>query len=1078
MKHFKLYNNIGGWVAFIVAAITYLLTIEPTASFWDCGEFIASASKLEVGHPPGAPFFILTGRIFALFASDPTQIAACINSMSAIFSALTILFLFWTITHIVRKIVCKEKSEMTVAQGIATLGAGMVGALTYTFSDTFWFSAVEGEVYAYSSFFTAIVFWCILKWEDSREQSSATRWIILIAYLMGLSIGVHLLNLLTIPALVLVYYFASFKTTTKNTILALLISVIILAAVLYGMIPGFVEVASWFELFFVNVCGLSFNSGLLIYVICTLLILAWAIYATHKTEFGGNKKIAAIAFTSAIFVVGIPFIGSGTFSIILGILILAGVLALLISLKDKVNYKWLNTIVLCVTVMLIGYSSYTMIVVRSMANTPMDQNSPEDVFSLQSYLNREQYGDRPLFYGAMYSAPEQLVVKGNICEPVPRFSSTIWKQKEKESADEKDVYVNKGKRQIGYEMDPKFNMLFPRMYSSNPSHIEEYKNWANVKGKRIETNRCGRTEKIVMPTFGENLKFFFSYQVNFMYWRYFMWNFSGRQNDMQCHGELDKGNWISGIPFIDNARLGDQDLMPDTLKNNKGHNRYFMLPLLLGLLGIAWQLMNKRRGAEQFWIVFTLFFMTGIAIVIYLNQTPLQPRERDYAYAGSFYAFTIWIGLGVMFLYDILKKFSPKVLSAIIATLVSMGVPVLMAQQNWDDHDRSNRTLARDMGWNYLNSCEENAILFSNGDNDTFPLWYNQEVEENRTDVRVCNLSYLNTDWYVDQMKREAYKSAPLPISWERKDYLEGNLDVCRVNTNNKAFPLRGSLEVLRLKNIDENGIGTYPSNIVFLPIDKDQVIATHTVKDSDTSNICAQMNINLGRSVSKAQTMFLEMLSSNNWERPMYVCATVGREYYPAISNYLQLEGLAYRIVPTNYNRETVNTEKMYDNMMNKFLWGNVNDPKVYLDEQHLRMCRTLRMMFVQLADALVNEQQSEKALAVLAKAEEVLPYNCIPLDYSCATIADLYYKLGKKDKADALIDALFDDCKQRINWVANLKPSQRRAISGENGISNTLGILQSIYLSRTIEGINPEKREEAKRLFEMGLPYYNENR
>lgn len=1075
MKHFKLYNNIGGWVAFLIAAITYLLTIEPTASFWDCGEFIASASKLEVGHPPGAPFFILTGRIFSLFASDPTQIAKCINSMSAILSALTILFLFWTITHIVRKIICNKGEEISIAQGIATLGAGMVGALAYTFSDTFWFSAVEGEVYAYSSFFTAIVFWCILKWEDSHEQSSATRWIILIAYLMGLSIGVHLLNLLTIPALVLVYYFASFKTTKKNTILALIISVIILAAVLYGMIPGFVEVASWFELFFVNVCGLSFNSGLLIYVICTLLVLTWAIYATHKTESGGDKNVAAIAFTAAILVVGIPFIGSGALSIVFGFILLGCILALLISFKNKVNYKWLNTIVLCVTVMLIGYSSYTMIVVRSMANTPMDQNSPEDVFSLQSYLNREQYGDRPLFYGPMYSAPEQLVVKGNICEPIPLFSSTIWKQKEKDSPDEKDMYINKGKRQIGYEMDPKFNMLFPRMYSSRADHVQEYKNWADVKGKRIRTERCGRTETIVMPTFGENLKFFFSYQVNFMYWRYFMWNFSGRQNDMQCHGELDKGNWISGIPFIDNARLGDQDLMPDTLKNNKGHNRYFMLPLLLGILGIFWQLMNKRRGAEQFWIVFTLFFMTGIAIVIYLNQTPLQPRERDYAYAGSFYAFAIWIGLGVMFLFDLLNRFSPKVVSAIVATLVSMGVPVLMAQQNWDDHDRSNRTLARDMGWNYLNSCDENAILFSNGDNDTFPLWYNQEVEENRTDVRVCNLSYLNTDWYIDQMKREAYKSAPLPISWERKDYIEGNLDVCRV-ADAKAVPLRGALRVLRDRNIDENGIGTYASQNLYLKIDKDQVLATNTVKDSDTSNICDVMNITIGRSISKSQTMFLEMLSTNNWERPMYVCATVGSEFYPAIQKYMQLEGLAYRIVPTNYGHETVNTEKMYDNMMNKFLWGNVNDPKVYLDEQHLRMCRTLRMMFIQLAESLVKEGQNEKALAVLEKEETVLPFNCVPYDYSCASIAQLYYQLGKKDKGDKILNDLYDDCMQRINWISNLKPKQRLAISNENGIGNALGILQSIYLN--IRQYNSEMGEKAKNAFEQALPYYNEKR
>ena len=1046
MKNFKLYNNIVGWLAFAIATVTYLLTIEPTASFWDCGEFIASAFKLEVGHPPGAPFFMMTGRLFSLFASDPTQVAAMVNAMSALCSSFTILFLFWTITHIARKITLKDGDEMTLGKGIAILGAGLVGSLAYTFSDTFWFSAVEGEVYAYSSLFTAVVFWCILKWEDVAYEPHAARWLILIAYLMGLSIGVHLLNLLTIPAIVLVYYFKKYEVNTKNTIIALGISVVILAAVLYGMIPGFVKVASWFELFFVNTCGLGFNSGVIIYLIVTAAILIWAVYETQTVK---NEIRARIAFIAALTMLGIPFLGSG---VILGLLIIAA-MSVLLFVKKEWNYHWLNTIVLCAMVMLIGYSTYTMIVIRSMANTPMDQNSPEDVFTLQSYLNREQYGDRPLFYGAMYSAPEILDIQGNMCVPRAKYGNTVWQQKVKTSADEKDAYENLGKRQTGYEMDSRFKMLFPRMYSGQSHHVSAYKTWGNVKGKRITVDRCGRQETLIMPTMGENLRFFFSYQVNFMYWRYFMWNFAGRQNDLQSHGELDKGNWISGISFLDNARLGNQDTLPDSLKNNKGRNRYFMLPLLLGLLGIAWQLCNKKQGNLQFWLVFVLFFMTGLAIVMYLNQTPYQPRERDYAYAASFYAFSIWIGLGVMFFYSLIKKFMPKPLAAIIVTICCLGVPALMAQQNWDDHDRSNRRVARDFGLNYLNSCAPNSIIFSNGDNDTFPLWYNQEVEENRTDIRVCNLSYLNTDWYIDQMKREAYTSAPLPISWEKKDYVSGHLDVCRVSDHNQfknGMELGQALDLVRdPRTIDENGIGNFFSSTMILPVDKQKAIETGTVAAKDSAKIADQMYIKLNRSVGKAQLMVLEMLNSNNWERPMYVAATVGSEYYPALQEYMQLEGLAYRIVPVKGQRERVNTEAMYDNMMNKFVWGNIADPNVYLDEQHIRMARTMRMMFGQLAAALIEEGQNEKALEVLDKCMEVIPTTSVPADYSTAMLAEYYYELGQTEKADALIRPLLDDCITKIEWVKSLKSKHSKAVSQELSIRQNVGLIQNMWMT-----------------------------
>jgi tetratricopeptide (TPR) repeat protein len=591
------------------------------------------------------------------------------------------------------------------------------------------------------------------------------------------------------------------------------------------------------------------------------------------------------------------------------------------------------------------------------------------------------------------------------------------------------------------------------MYSAQSHHVSAYKSWGDVDGKRIKVERCGREETLIMPTMGENLRFFFSYQVNFMYWRYFMWNFAGRQNDIQSHGELDKGNWISGISFIDNPRLGNQDSLPDSLKNNKGRNRYFMLPLLLGLLGIAWQLCNKKQGNLQFWLVFVLFFMTGLAIVMYLNQTPYQPRERDYAYAASFYAFSIWIGLGVMFFYSLIKKFMPKPLAAIIVTICCLGVPALMAQQNWDDHDRSNRRMARDFGLNYLNSCVPNSIIFSNGDNDTFPLWYNLEVEENRTDMRVCNLSYLNTDWYIDQMKREAYTSAPLPISWEKKDYVSGHLDVCRVTDHpqfKNGMELSQALDLVRdPRTIDENGIGTFFSSDLKLPVDKEQVTKTGTVAAKDTNLIVDEMQIKLGRSIGKAQLMVLEMLNSNNWERPIYVAATVGSEYYPALQEYMQLEGLAYRIVPVKGDRERVNTEAMYDNMMNKFVWGNIADPNVYLDEQHLRMARTMRMMFAQLAEALVNEGQTEKALKVLDKSFEVIPTTSVPADYATAMLAGLYYELGQIEKADNLTRPILDDCIQKIEWVNSLNSKKRKRISQELSIRQNVGLIQNLWMT-----------------------------
>ncbi len=1045
MKKFKLYDQLFGWLAFLIAAVTYLLTIEPTASFWDCGEFIAAAYKLDVGHPPGAPFFMLTARMFSLFASDPSQVAMMVNAMSALCSAFTILFLFWTITHLARKILIKSEEDFGTWRTIAILGAGMVGALAYTFSDTFWFSAVEGEVYAYSSFFTAIVFWAILKWEDA-EPSHELRWIILIAYLMGLSIGVHLLNLLAIPAIVLVYYFKKYPVTTKNTLLALLASVVILAAVLYGLIPGFVKVASWFELFFVNVVGLPFNTGVFVYIIVTIAILAWALYETQSEKRPQNIKIA---FLLSVLLLGIPFMGSG---ILLGILIFAGLCAY-VFLAKNINNKVLNTIVLCMTVMLIGYSSYALVVIRSSANPPMDQNSPEDVFALQYYLNREQYGDRPLLYGAVYSAPEVLKQEGNYCVPIEKRGNAIWMQKEKTSKDEKDSYVIASYKHKGYKKDSRFEMLFPRMYSS--AHADAYKVWGNIKGEKISVDRCGDRKIILRPTFGENLYFFFNYQINYMYLRYFMWNFSGRQNDLQGSGEIDKGNWITGIGFLDSMRLGDQSALPDVVKNNKGRNTYFMLPLLLGILGIMWQLNQGKKGSQSFWITFALFFMTGIAIVIYLNQTPGQPRERDYAYAGSFYAFCIWVGLGVLMLIQWLNKVLPKKLSATLVSILCLGVPVLMAVQNWDDHDRSNRTTARDFGANYLNSCAPNAIIFSNGDNDTFPLWYNQEVEGERTDVRVCNLSYLQTDWYIDQMRRGAYESDPLPISWERKDYVQNHLDVSRVIDHphfGDSMPLDLALKIVREPEfIDDDGIGNIFASKLILPIDKHQVLATQTVEPKDSAKIVEQMVIPLGRSLDKAKMMMLEMLNTNRWERPMYIAATVGDEFYPDIKKYMCLEGLAYRIVPLENDgyKSMVNTDVMFDNMMNKFKWGGIENPKVYLDETNMRMCYTMRLMFTELVQELMREGQKEKAKEALDYCMKVIPNTTVPHDYYSLLLAEQYYALGEMALADSIVDIVGEGCRQALHYNSQLTPEQRAAVSRNLSVRQNLSLMQNIYLA-----------------------------
>ncbi|MGD9556637.1 MAG: DUF2723 domain-containing protein [Mangrovibacterium sp.] len=975
-KNYRLLNNVAGWVAFVIASVTYLSTIEPTASFWDCGEFITTSYKLEVGHPPGAPFFMILGRFFSLFAS-PSNVAMMINSLSALASAFTILFLFWTITHLARKMAGSE--TLTTGQTLAILGSGMVGALAYTFSDTFWFSAVEGEVYASSSLITAVVFWAILKWENVADEPHANRWIIFIAYMVGLSIGIHLLNLLAIPAIVFVYYFKKYTVSRNGVIISFLLSILILGLIMYGIIPGVVTVASWFELLFVNGLGLPFSTGVMLYAVLLVGLIVFGIRYTIR------KKLVL----------------------------------------------W-NTVLVSLTVILIGYSSFAMIVIRSSANTPMDQNSPDNVFSLLGYLNREQYGDRPLVFGPYYNSPLD---------------------SRKPYVKDKPYYIQKDGKYVVADVrekpqyDSRYTTFFPRMWSRQSDHIADYKAWGGISGRKVSiTDEDGQQQTIQLPTFGENLQFFLSYQVVHMYWRYFMWNFAGRQNDLQGHGDILNGNWISGINFIDSARLGDQLTLPDSLKGNKGRNTYYFLPFLLGLIGAFF---HYKRHQRDFWVVMLLFIMTGLAIVVYLNQYPHQPRERDYAYAGSFYAFAIWIGLGVVALSDFLKKRIPETISASGITLISLiAVPGLMAAENWDDHDRSNRYTARDFGANYLESCEKNAVIFTNGDNDTFPLWYNQEVEGVRTDMRVCNLSYLQTDWYIDQMKSKAYESEPLPISFNHDQYVQGTRDVVYLLSDPRvkgAVELSKALDFVkdddpRTKLTQADNASYIPSKKLFLKVDKEAVIRNKVVPAELYDQIVDTIFIDFGSRnyLVKDELMVLDMIAHSNWERPLYFAITVGRDKYLGLQDYFQLEGFAYRFTPVKTTSSgiyfgSVHTAKMYDQMMNRFKWGNMNDPDVYIDENNQRMMMNIRNNFNRLAESLIKEGRKDSAIKVLDRNLELIPHTVVPYNYFSQEIASNYLAAGAREKGKDLLTQIFSTYQHELDYYLALDPKFMASVDEE---------------------------------------------
>ena len=1073
MKQYKLVNNVLGWLTFFVAAFVYCSTIEPTASFWDCPEFITTGYKLEVGHPPGAPFFMLTANLFSQFASDPSQVARMVNTMSALLSATTILFLFWSITHLARKLILKDWSEMTLGKLIAIQASGLVGALIYTFSDTFWFSAVEGEVYAYSSAFTAIVFWLILKWEDHADEPHSDRWLVLIAYMTGLSIGVHLLNLLCLPAIVLVYCYRRFPhIELKGSLLALVGSFVLVAAVLYGVVPGIITVAGWFELLFVNTLGCPFNTGEIIYIVLLVAIVIWAIYESYVDK---SFKRQNVSFVLSVGMLGIPFRGMTWGAGLLGLVILVAIYFGLNyrkkigkDLVPVVTSRFKNTALLCMLMLMIGYSSYAVIVIRSAANPPMDQNSPEDVFTLGSYLSRDQYGDSPLLYGQAYTSQVAYDVDGNMCVPKHKEGAAIWQRKEKASKDEKDSYfVVSHKDKLIYAQ----NMLFPRMHSS--AHAGAYENWmGGIEGNQVPYDRCGEPVMVKMPTQMENIRFFLSYQCNFMYWRYFMWNFAGRQNDIQGNGEPEHGNWITGISFIDDWMLGDQSKMPAELKANKGHNVFYCLPLLLGLIGLFWQAWRGQRGIRQFWVVFFLFFMTGLAIVLYLNQTPQQPRERDYAYAGSFYAYAIWCGLGVLAIYDMLKK-KLKGNDVAVAGVVGVAcllVPIQMASQTWDDHDRSGRYTCRDFGQNYLMTLQDkgNPIIFTNGDNDTFPLWYNQETEGVRTDARVCNLSYLQTDWYIDQMKRPAYDSPSVPITWPRIDFCSGTNDYIEVRPAMKQqlldfyreYPKEARAafgdEPFEVKNImkywvrsKDSDTHVIPTDTLYITIDKEAVRRSGMMMASDT--IPDRMVISLAgkRAIYKNDMMMLEMLAQCNWERPLYVATTVGSDNYMNLGDNFVQEGLAYRITPFNTKApgaKNFDTEKVYNNVMNRFKWGGLDKPGLYIDETVMRMCYTHRHLLAQLAMQLIAEGQNAKAEKVLRKAEKVLPEYNVPYTFmsGAADMARAYALIGKKADAARILNKVWADAKSYADYYLQLTGS--RFMMSQNDVLRQLYIMQNI--------------------------------
>ncbi len=1107
MKRYNLINNSLGWLCFVIAAVTYLLTLEPTASFWDCPEFILQGYKLEIGHPPGNPIFMLTARFFTDFAfGDVTKVALMVNMMSALLSAATILLLFWTITHLVRRLTVKDDATcVSPLKMLVIFGSGLCGALMYAWSDTFWYSAVEGEVYAFSSFCTALVFWLILKWESRADQPHSDKYLVLIAYIIGISIAVHLLNLLCIPAIVLVMYYRKFSNPTgKGSLIALLISFVVVALILYGLVPGFIKMAQRFELLFVNGMGLSFNMGALIYAFTLVGVFCWSIYELYSQK---SRTRIIISFLLGVLLSGIFWIGHG----LLILIVLFGALCAYLFITKKLPIRILTLASISILVIFVGYSSYALLLIRSSAHTPMNQNTPDNVFSLATYLNREQYGDRPLIFGQTFESQPVRDESGTIiAEPVEKQ----YAKKVKESESDPDEYHMYGEKKE-YVMSPELDMLFPRIYSGEPDHKQAYSDWigglqGNLVNATVYQDANGnslQTEPRLKPTFGENFRFFMNYQLNHMYWRYFMWNFAGRQNDIQGNGEVNHGNWISGIPFIDNPRLGDQSLLPyEEGEGNAGHNVFFLIPLIMGIIGLGWQAFTSRRGIEQFWVVFFLFFMTGIAIVIYLNQTPGQPRERDYAFAGSFYAYAIWVGMGVAGIWrlisgalrDSMKERDTEatdepaagtpaarksLIAAAIAAVIGLFVPIQVVSQTWDDHDRSGRYTARDFGMNYLNSLDDNAIIFTYGDNDTFPLWYAQEVEGVRTDVKVVNLSYLTTDWYINQLRRPSYDAPGIPIQAKPKDYAYGDLAFAYIIPQMSAGDSVPATQAVAEIYSDEATDNDFDVRLIrhprmYIPVNMEKMLKDGRVSANDLRNpaftpvpsipLDFANNPNTRNGLYLNNIMALDMLSSSaaaGWNRPVYFAMTVPERFYMGMTPFMRNTGLAYEVGPLMNNSDNgvaVNTDKMYRNVTERFRWGGLDKitgpGQVYLDETVRRMVTTNRSAMLDLAIGLVNEarladsiagpdqkaidtyrkDRYDKARNVLNLMLEKLPVEAMPFAAQVGVqVAEVYHVIGQAtgNKADSqlALDLLRNEIDRftgNILYYQSLSPSQYESL------------------------------------------------
>jgi len=1127
------YNKLNvwlGWIIFLIASITYLSTIEPTTSFWDCGEFIATAYKLEVGHPPGAPLFMIIARVFSVVAETlfgTAYVAMSVNVLSALCSSFSILFLFWTITAFAKKLATRSEFELSNEKIIAILGSGAVGALAYTFSDSFWFSAVEGEVYAMSSFFTAIVFWAIMKWDAAPTGAGGYKWIILIAYLMGLSIGVHLLNLLAIPAMAFVVYFKNYEFSWKGFISTGLISMVILGFIQAGIIPGTVKMLAGSELFFVNKMGLGFNSGVIIFLtLLGLLLVSFVNFARNPTM---NARIISLVILGILLAIILSSGFQGSTGMLF-LLPLVGAGILMFFIKEKSPVFSVSSIAMIV--MLIGYSSFTMISIRSLANPPMDENNPENVFSMLSYLNREQYGDRPLMTGHYWMAPPKYTSTGELNrkdgDPVYMRSFSVEGKKGKKTFNNlwdaekyiesqgggleitKEYIISDDRKNTIVEYDDRFSTFLPRMYSRQPNHVNEYIRWSGFEPKRDKNGRI-----VNMPSWSENFKYMTDFQFNWLYWRYFMWNFSGRQNDMQGHGDMLSGNWLSGINKIDEQKLGNQERLPSAFTDNKGYNKFYMIPFLIGLIGFFFQAI---RDWKNWWVLFLLFFFGGIAIMIYLNSYPYQPRERDYAFVCSFYAFALWIGLGVYALFDMAKNLSQSELIKVAGISIGAGVlyfgaetvadnshvisysmlylaivgvglivlmkyllgpvkdgkvaafsavaiglvaPFLMVNDGWDDHTRAKRRTGLDFAKNYLNSCEENAIIFTNGDNDTFPLWYAQEVEEFRTDIRVVNLSLLNTDWYIDQCKRKAYTSDPVPFSLEEPMYRQGTRDAVYVNkrepSKKKVVDVRDAIKKVAIEGKSPTPYGQYrvlDSDFMKLPIDRQAMIDNGIVSIEDSAKIADNIEWQIkDRMLYKNNLMMLDLLANFDWKRPIYYAVTTGPEAYMNLDPYFELTGLAYRLTPIKHEAGNnpmvvggIDTEKMFDNVMNKFSWGNMDKEEIYMDENNRRMTNNLRIQMSNLAETLKDQGQNDKARQVLDKTMEVMPAYNVPYNRFILPIISTYAAIGDHERAMEIATDLLIINEEKMDWLVSLKPEMANKLKSEIDIPRF--IVQSIEM------------------------------